>query len=752
MAVSFRAKVLVPVIGVMILLVAAMAWVVNQRITNQVEADARRTLAVVDSGFQILQKERTENLLLRFRDVPRQPYYREALSSLHGPTMLEQFKTLLAQQGVDIVLFHAPGEQLMAHAAREPLTSAAAFQTASRALISRALNREEVVDTIRAGHRVYDVVSIPVYDANNTFSGALTLGSEISNDVAEKLSRLTHSQIVLLADDQVIASRFALPEPRARFAELFRQLSGKPGSGDLPLRKTVIAGEHYFYSGGTFRSSTGADAFHYLLFYSSEQALRTLQSTQHTLILVSSVAILLGSALVCFLVGRVTRPLRELRDSAEAVGRGDFSRRVQVRSRDECGELARVFNQMTENLKNSREQLEATVDTLKTTQAQLIQSEKLSGIGEFIAGVAHELNNPLTSVMGFSELLQNADVDPKHKRYLELINKCASRCQKIVQALLSFARRRAPERKPACVNGVLEAALEILQYQLRTSNVEVITRFDPALPRAMIDPHQMQQVFVNILNNARQAIEAHQPAGWIRISTETRGDWIRVVIEDNGPGIPPENLSRIFDPFFTTKEVGQGTGLGLSLCYGIIKEHGGTITPHSRPGKGAMFVIELPVSHEAALSSLPHGAQSAPTRSNEGKGKRVLAIDDEEPILQMIRETLSSCGYEVDIASDGQTGLAQLDRRDYNVILCDWKMPGLNGGQVYERLCESHPHLSDRVIFITGDIVNDKTRAFLEQENKLCLSKPFTLSEFHDVVRRVAKRKTRAKEFPAFAK
>src|SRR6266581_3891510 len=158
----------------------------------------------------------------------------------------------------------------------------------------------------------------------------------------------------------------------------------------------------------------------------------------------------------------VRRPLRALSASAEAVGKGDFSQRVRVSSRDECGELAAVFNQMTENLQRSREQLERTVETLKTTQAQLVQSEKLSGIGEFVAGVAHELNNPLTSVMGFSELLKKADTDPQHQRFLEMIHKSALRCQKIVQSLLSFARRHQPERKLSSLNELVEGAVEIL--------------------------------------------------------------------------------------------------------------------------------------------------------------------------------------------------------------------------------------------------------------------------------------------------
>src|SRR5438105_439953 len=228
---------------------------------------------------------------------------------------------------------------------------------------------------------------------------------------------------------------------------------------------------------------------------------------------VSAVGILFGIAILWMLVRKLTEPLRALRDSAEAVGRGDFSRRVEVQSRDECGELAEVFNQMTENLKTSREQLEKTVETLKTTQAQLIQSEKLSAVGEFVAGVAHELNNPLTSVVGFAELMQQSEVSPQHRRFIDLIVNSAQRCHKIVEGLLSFARQHKPERKPVKIRELLEATIGILQYHLRTSNIEVITKFDPDLPKVMADPHQLQQVFLNILNNARQAIEGSRTSG-----------------------------------------------------------------------------------------------------------------------------------------------------------------------------------------------------------------------------------------------
>src|SRR5258708_22846685 len=218
------------------------------------------------------------------------------------------------------------------------------------------------------------------------------------------------------------------------------------------------------------------------------------EAAQQALLAASLGVIALGAGGLWFWLGRITKPLRELRDSAEAVGRGDFSRRVETAARDECGQLAAAFNQMTGNIKTSRAELEKTLATLQTAQHQLIQSEKLSGIGEFVSGVAHELNNPLTSVMGFAELLQQMDMPEQSRRYLDVIFKSAKRCQKIVQSLLSFARRHAPVRKVLCVNEIVEPAAEILQYQMSTSNIALSTRLYQALLQTVIDPHQLHQV------------------------------------------------------------------------------------------------------------------------------------------------------------------------------------------------------------------------------------------------------------------
>jgi two-component system NtrC family sensor kinase len=741
---SFRAKVLVPVIAVMVLLLAVTVWVVNQHIATQAEADARESLATANAVFKNSRVIRDRNLFVRFRNLSKEPRFTTTLLKTDSATIRAYLLGTMTEEQIDFVLFSPNNgavegdEPLLQN--HDQMVPPGEFVAATGKSVSRAFLGDVQADTIRVGEKLYDIISVPVHGTGDTLIGALTYGEEVGWKVAQEFSGITHGPIVLLAGGRVIASTLPGGESDARLRGLFKDLSDAAGKSlSFDAGKATIAGERYSFSGGRFATLNHDDSLGFLLLRSYEPALRALHQTQQLLLGFSVFAILIGGVIVWFFVNKVTEPLRELRDSAEAVGKGDFSRRVEIRSEDECGELARVFNQMTENLKQSREQLEMTVDTLKTTQSQLIQSEKLSGIGEFIAGVAHELNNPLASVMGFSELLRMApDTDPKHKRHLEMIHKCALRCQKIVQALLSFARRRAPERKVVCMKDLIEAAAEILTYQLRTSNIELILQLDPHLPQAMVDPHQIQQVFVNIINNARQAVEAHQPKGWIKVTTETRGHFVRVAIQDSGPGIAPENLSKIFDPFFTTKDVGQGTGLGLSMCYGIIKEHGGTITPRSKPGEGATFIIELPITHEAADDAGENTSHETEfINLREGVGKKVLVIDDEEPILQMVREALVQRGYEVDLAPDGESGLEHLSRKRYDVTLCDWKMPGLNGREVYERIRAQSPAQAERFIFITGDVVNDRTQKFFEERNRPCLPKPFSLHDFRGAIRKV---------------
>jgi CheY-like chemotaxis protein len=259
----------------------------------------------------------------------------------------------------------------------------------------------------------------------------------------------------------------------------------------------------------------------------------------------------------------------------------------------------------------------------------------------------------------------------------------------------------------------------------------------------LVDVSQIQQVLLNIVNNAQEAIQTTGRAGRIQIVTETGTSNIRISIQDNGPGIPEEHLRRLFDPFFTTKEIGKGTGLGLSLCYGYIKEQGGTITPMSEVGKGATFLIALPIpgKTEAAadyseIETLPEMEKPDP---HEGEGKRVLVIDDEKPILTLIEGDLRRRGYQVETVEDGKAALRELEKNHFDLAFCDWKMPGFSGQQVYEQLRRTNPQFCQRIIFITGDVINDQMRQFLENERRPCLSKPFTLSELHTTARDVFK-------------
>jgi len=364
---------------------------------------------------------------------------------------------------------------------------------------------------------------------------------------------------------------------------------------------------------------------------------------------------------------------------------------------------------------------------------QLIQSEKLSAIGQLLAGVAHDLNNPLASVVGFAEFLaERPDVPSALREPVTIIRDEAERASGIVKNLLSFARKQERQRRPTAIQPLLEATLALLRNELMASRVETRLEIEPDLPMPVLDSNQMQQVFVNLIHNAAQAIAPTGGSGSVTVRARHWADGVAVDVIDDGPGIPEALVGRVFDPFFTTKPEGQGTGLGLSISQGIVSEHGGRITLDTAQGVGSTFTVYLPGGEEAApaLTERPRTAAA---------GLRILVVDDEPHILHYMRATLESWGHSVAQAADGEEARERLSGGGFDLVIADLRMPRLGGREFYEELKRTRPNQAEQVVFATGDTVRGDTLAFLRSVGRPYLHKPFSLTELRALLAGVSK-------------
>jgi two-component system NtrC family sensor kinase len=363
-----------------------------------------------------------------------------------------------------------------------------------------------------------------------------------------------------------------------------------------------------------------------------------------------------------------------------------------------------------------------------------IQTDKLADMGTLLAGVAHELNNPLTVVTGYSMILRQALGDGPLGERVDKIAVAAERCVRIVRNFLALARQYPPERQRVRLNQIVREAVELLAYPLRVDTVEIQLDLADDLPALWADPHQLHQVVVNLITNAHHAMHGTTDARRLSIRTRSASGGSRLCLEvaDTGPGIPPDVLERIFEPFFTTKPLGQGTGLGLPLCQGIVEGHGGTMHVESKPGEGATFLIELPVV------SAPLGEPNDPPASalRLVPGRHVLIVDDEPDVAGVLRDLLKAEGEHVEAVSDGRAALEKLQAAEYDLILCDVRMPRLDGPGVYRALEQSNPKLLRRFVFLTGDTLNPESREFVQQTGAPCISKPFDFDEAKRVIER----------------
>ena len=505
-----------------------------------------------------------------------------------------------------------------------------------------------------------------------------------------------------------------------------------------------------------------------------EQSLARLAEQQASMLavlgggaLMLALVLVLGTLLFArFLHRRLTLPLHDLSAAAAQVGAGDLGVRVTARHDDEFGALAVSFNRMAESVSDMRGVLEGrnaelqdALQRLRSAQNDLVQTEKLGALGRMIAGLAHELNNPLASVLGHAELLAGrlAEGDPPDshqlsEEFVDPVVEAASRARDLVRSLLQFSRSSAPELEPVSLAAAMDVVVGLRRFAYEQAGLHLTVDLPDV--HVLAERQRLQQVFLNLVNNALEAMtgagETPGAGAGLRIHAERNDSTVSIVFEDDGPGM--SRPDRVFDPFFTTKDVGEGTGLGLTLVHGFIDEFGGDIRAENRTRGGARFTIRLRLAAEPRQVGPTSAAPAAPvatgttgtfgtsgTTASPG-APRILVVEDEAPLRRLQQAILKRMGAEVELAGSGNEARRRLEQGGVDLIVSDVKMADGSGLELYDWIRRERPELRDRVLFVTGNMGDPAVVEIVQNEPGRVVAKPFTREEYVERVRSALER------------
>lgn len=735
------------VMSMLILLTVTGTFAVVRMIQNTAYRDAAKGINRDASSYKTLHTHRIQELYTRARFLASEPKIIAALGTedIDRETIKHLVKEIRSDGDLDLLIVH--GRKTWNPVLAMKMLPAESEPEVSRKSLKFADSGGSILSI--AGRDV-QVVSAPVKIGEELY-GYVYIGDFVRETAFQTLRPLIASDVILCVHAAGTSPRvMAMTFPVMKDPDL-SDLMSMP-AGESPIRTRLRStGEDYLarrveMGGGV----TG------LFFKSLSPVQASVRSAVTTALLIAMVFLIVSAVLVHFMSQSISRPILSLVENTKSFADGNLDVQAELGGPEELSRLAESFNRMARRIKDlvAREEMakitleervkERTAELLEVNRllveahhelkeqtSKMVRYEKLAGIGTLAAGIAHELNNPLAVIMGNTQLLYETVLDPRIKSKIGTIQQHSRRCADIVKSMLRFANQEGPMRTPVNPNLLIDLALELTAIGHGSPGIDIVKRYDDRIPMTLMDESLMEQVVINIVTNAFDAIHRGRGHGTLIVSTGVSAGRLHLKFTDDGPGIPPEVAPKIFDPFFTTKDVGQGRGLGLSVAHGIVEQHGGRIFVERTGPRGTTIAIDLPiVSTIPQLSDEAHPGPLFTQPEDRLKGKCVLVVDDESDIRDIMTSYLEHQGCEVLPASSGEEALRAVESRaGIDILFVDIRMSGMDGIQLYQRLLEMSPDLAGRIVFVTGDTLSQDIRRFLEKTRSASIIKPFKMQD-----------------------